>query len=127
MIGKEVPNHIHAILNQPAKPIHSISLPLPLVDTSIVPVILTKPFSFVVRKLSLKPVSVFPCVDSLTVFLTLDELALVFLSVLQVQLTETLLDIVFPCTFVDVTVPVTVGTLVTLIVLETSVENIAVE
>ena len=50
MITKELAYHINPILDQPSKPIHPVSLPLPFIEPAITPIILAKTLSLIMDK-----------------------------------------------------------------------------
>lgn len=60
-------------------------------------------------------------------FLPLLESALIFLTVFEIKLAQSLLDIMFPVSFINVPVLVPVLTLVSLIVPKSAIKNISVE
>lgn len=127
VISEKLPDHIHTVLDQSAKTVHPVCFPFSLVDAAIVPVIFTQTFSFVVSKVSLVSVTIFPGIRTLAVFLALKELSLVLLPVFEIKFSETIFKIVFPGALVDIAIPVSILSLMTLIVEEYSTEDVSVK
>lgn len=127
MVCKELSYDVYSVLYKSAEAIHSVGFPLTFVDSTIVPVVLTQALSFVVGKLPFVPVSVLPCVNSLAILLPLNELSLVFLAVLQIKLSESIFDVVLPSPFIDITIPVSINTLISLVLIETAIKNITIK
>lgn len=127
MVSKELSNDINPILYKPSKTIHSISLPFTFINSAIAPKIFSQTFSLIICKLAFISIAIFPSVDSLTMFLTLYKLSLIFFSVLKIKFTKAIFYIIFPCTLINITIPITIFSLVAFVVFKIAIKYIAIE
>ena len=127
MISEEFSSDVHAFFDQLTIPVHPISAPLTFVKTALAPVVHSQAFSLVLAEITDVSVACRPLVLSVAVLLPLEELAFVGLSDFQHQSSLSMLDIVLPLSVVDVSILVLVGTSVAQVVVESALEDVAVE